>query len=266
MNQFEAYLSGFEEYVDESVKDIVDWIKKEFQKTKADGIILGMSGGLDCCTVARLVQVANIPLQLVGMPNQTSMDYDQTKEDIQALITKFNMNYMELPIDACVQSIHQGVKQANTQLSFQGNTNMALANVPPIVRMCMLSTLGQAMNYVLIGTGNLTERTMGYFTKRGDGLSDFNPLGNITKSEVRILASYLGIPEHIITKAPSANLWEGQSDEEEMGIKIMDIDRYLLSGVGEKHIVEKIEVAHAKAQHKLHQIPIFPHGKYPKTY
>lgn len=258
MDRYMAYLAAFEDQVDEVVSELVQWIRSEFEKTKAAGVILGMSGGLDCCTVARLVQLADIPLQLVGMPNQTSMDSDQTREDIQALITKFSMNYLELPVSAGVQAVTSIVEEAKGQVSFAGNQQMALANIPPILRMCTLSTLGQAMNYVLIGTGNLTERTMGYFTKRGDGLSDFNPLGYLTKSEIRVIARFLTLPAHIISKAPSANLWAGQSDEEEMGVKIADIDRYLLTKEGEAQIVKKIKSANARAQHKLHPIPMFP--------
>lgn len=123
--------------------------------------------------------------------------------------------------------------------------------------MSILSTLGQYMNYVMIGTGNLTERMMGYFTKRGDGLSDFNPLGELTKSEVRIIAKHIGVPARIIEKAPSADLWEGQSDEEEMGIKIEEIDRYLLTGVVEDAIKDKIEHKIMVSEHKRKPIPMF---------
>ena len=101
-------------------------------------------------------------------------------------------------------------------------------NVPPRVRMTYLYAFAGAKNYLVLGTSNLSELTAGYFTKWGDGASDFEPLKDLTKSEVRILAKYLGVPKEIINKAPSADLWQGQTDEDEMGMvsKFDKIDKY----------------------------------------
>lgn len=249
------YLDHFEDHADQVIEQMIEWIQEEFKKTHASGIILGMSGGLDCSFVARLVQMANIPLQLVLMPNGSSMEHGP-KNDAQKLIDKFKMDAIEIPITDFVETMKSLVDQGLEEHP-DADTTMAFANISPLMRMSVLSTLGQSLNYVLIGTGNMTERTMGYFTKRGDGLSDFNPLGNITKSEIRILAHKVGIPESIIEKAPSADLWEGQTDEGEMGVKIEDIDAWLLTHEGEDKIVEKILKANARSQHKLNPIPCF---------
>lgn len=249
------YLDHFEYHADSVIEQMIEWIQEEFKKTHASGIILGMSGGLDCSFVARLVQMANIPLQLVLMPNGSSMEHGP-KSDAQKLINKFKMDAIELPITGLVDQMKELVNEGLVDHP-ESEPTMAFANISPLMRMSVLSTLGQSLNYVLIGTGNLTERTMGYFTKRGDGLSDFNPLGNITKSEIRILARKVGIPDSIIEKAPSADLWEGQTDEGEMGMKIEDIDAWLLTKEGEGEIVEKILKANARSQHKLNPIPCF---------
>lgn len=249
-------LSRFEEDAVQVIQQLIEWIQEEFRKTHASGIILGMSGGLDCCFVARLVQMAELPLQLVLMPNGSSMDYGPRK-DAESFIERFGMKAIELPIGSLVMTMKQCVDEPLKELP-HGSTNMAFANISPLMRMSVLSTLGQCMNYVMIGTGNLTERTMGYFTKRGDGLSDFNPLGNITKSEIRILAKKIGIPDQIIGKAPSADLWEGQTDEGEMGVRIEEIDAWILVQEGSEEIIEKIKEANRKSQHKLNPIPLFP--------
>ncbi len=113
-------------------------------------------------------------------------------------------------------------------------------------------------NLLVIGTGNLSERTVGYFTKWGDGANDLNPLGMLTKKEVYILAKYLGVPESIINKKPSADLWEGQTDEEELGISYSQIDEYILNGTsGDKNVDEIIKLKHKITMHKLKPIPIF---------
>lgn len=251
-------LEEFEQNADQVIEDLIQWIKEEFKKTHASGIILGMSGGLDCSLVARLVQMAELPLLLVLMPNGSSMD-SGARADAMNLIEKFNFDHIECPITDLVNGLkdltNKGLEHCpNTQ----PDTSMAFANISPLMRMSLLSTMGQSLNYVMIGTGNLTERTVGYFTKRGDGQSDFNPLGNLTKSEIRILARKVGIPERIIEKAPSADLWEGQTDEGEMGLKIEDIDEWLLVQEGDPVILEKIKSMNQKSQHKLNPIPLFP--------
>ena len=88
------------------------------------------------------------------------------------------------------------------------------------------------MNYLVAGTGNRSELTIGYFTKHGDGAADLLPIGRLLKSEVRGLAVDLGIPQAIIDKPPSAGLWAGQTDEAEMGFSYSDLERYLVDGPG----------------------------------
>lgn len=260
MEAYEIYLKTFEDHIEEHVQTIITWMQEEFKKTHADGVILGMSGGLDCSVVAGLCKLASIPVQLVTMPRGNSMQYGQMN-DAKLLAETFDFDMIEVPVQACcdiLETTCTQIKDTKLQHKCKGDVMMANANLGPIVRMSMLSTLGQYMNYVMIGTGNLTERMMGYFTKRGDGLSDFNPLGELTKSEVRIIAKHIGVPTRIIEKAPSADLWEGQSDEEEMGIKIEDIDRYLLTGTVEDTLKEKIEHKIMVSEHKRKPIPIFP--------
>lgn len=259
MDAYETYLKTFEDHVEEHIQTIITWMKEEFKKTHADGVILGMSGGLDCSVVAGLCKRSGIPVQLVTMPRGNSMQYGQMN-DAKLLAETFDLQMIEVPVQECcgvLETTCTQIKNTQLQNKCKGDVTMANANLGPIVRMSILSTLGQYMNYVMIGTGNLTERMMGYFTKRGDGLSDFNPLGELTKSEVRIIAKHIGVPARIIEKAPSADLWEGQSDEEEMGIKIEEIDRYLLTGVVEDTIKDKIEHKIMVSEHKRKPIPMF---------
>lgn len=260
MDAYQTYLKTFEDHIEEHVQAIITWMQAEFKKIHVDGVILGMSGGLDCSVVAGLCKLAEIPVQLVTMPRGNSMQYGQMN-DARLLAETFDLDMIEVPVQACcdiLETTCTQIKDTKLQHKCKGDVTMANANLGPIVRMSILSTLGQYMNYVMIGTGNLTERMMGYFTKRGDGLSDFNPLGELTKSEVRIIAKHIGVPTRIIEKAPSADLWEGQSDEEEMGIKIEDIDRYLLTGTIEDTIKEKIEHKIKVSEHKRKPIPMFP--------
>jgi len=90
-----------------------------------------------------------------------------------------------------------------------------------------------------MGTGNKSELMIGYFTKYGDGGADILPLGNLLKNQVKELAEYLGIPKKIINKPPSAGLWAGQTDEEEIGINYNQLDKYLKEGKLNNKIIEK---------------------------
>lgn len=249
---FDAYLKMFEKNSDIVIKNCVTWLKDTFEQTHAKGLILGMSGGLDCSVAARMAQLADIPLQLVMLPNGPSMDHG-ARNDSLLLSETFNMMIKEINISSLVSNL----------VTTTDASGMAAANVAPLIRMSVLSTLGQQMNYLLLGTGNRTEISMGYFTKRGDGQSDLNPLGDFTKSEIRILAKALDIPKSIIDKAPSADLWEGQTDEDEMGVSIKDIDLLLFSlqeGIdsGLDPMTEnKILQTMKNTMHKRRPIPIF---------
>ena len=116
----------------------------------------------------------------------------------------------------------------------------------------------QINNLLVIGTGNLSEATVGYFTKWGDGAHDLNPLANLTKREVYILAKYLGVPEAIIKAKPSADLWPGQTDEDELGLTYEQIDEFILNGTsGDNKIDEIIQTKKDRNTHKLEPIAKF---------
>ena len=130
-------------------------------------------------------------------------------------------------------------------------SDLAKANMNPRLRMIALYTLAQTKNYLVAGTGNRSERYMGYFTKWGDGGCDFNPIADLTVKEVYEFLEYLGAPEEIIKKAPSAALFEGQTDEQEMGVSYAAIDRYLLTGEANDHDKAIIDRFHSRSAHKL---------------
>ena len=128
---------------------------------------------------------------------------------------------MQLPIE---HPAHAGGPSTDSR------TQVPLANIKPRLRMSALYFLANSLNYLVVGTGNRSELTVGYFTKQGDGAVDLLPLGRLLKSEVRALARELDVPAAIIDKAPSAGLWAGQTDEEEMGFSYADLERYLTDG------------------------------------
>jgi NAD+ synthase len=133
---------------------------------------------------------------------------------------------------------------------------VAQANVKARLRMVTLYYTANQMCYLVAGSGNRSEITVGYFTKHGDAGADILPLGNLVKKEVKELATYLEIPREIIDKQPSAGLWSGQSDEEEMGFSYEALDRYILTGGASNEIKSRIEFMKASSQHKIQMPPV----------
>jgi NAD+ synthase len=129
---------------------------------------------------------------------------------------------------------------------------MARANVKPRLRMLSLYYYANLLGYLVLGTGNKAELTMGYFTKFGDGGADALPLGDLVKAEVRELARLLGVPREVVERAPSAGLWAGQTDEVELGLSYEQLDRFLLTGSsGDPAADAEIRRREAASRHKV---------------
>src|SRR5688500_18658323 len=134
---------------------------------------------------------------------------------------------------------------------------LPLANVKPRLRMTTLYYVANTLNYLVAGTGNLSELSIGYFTKYGDGGVDLLPIGDLQKSEVRAAAQELGVPDSVIDKAPSAGLWLGQTDEAEMGFTYAELENYLTTGAGmvSPALAMRIERLMRTSEHKRAMAP-----------
>jgi NAD+ synthase len=130
-------------------------------------------------------------------------------------------------------------------------SDTAIANIAPRLRMCTLYAVGASENRLVAGTGNRSERYVGYFTKWGDGACDFNPIADLTVTEVYEFLRFLGAPAFIFDKAPSAGLYEGQTDEKEMGVSYRSIDGFLLNGYTDEKDMQIIARRHTINRHKL---------------
>jgi len=238
----------------EFVSKIGSFIKSCLESAGAKGVILGMSGGIDCSTVARICQSNGIYVKLVMLPDGSSMSIQNSMTDAMSLINKFNFEYKTIDISTACNQLERATEAELSDIS--------RINIRPRIRMTTLYTIAQNEGLLVIGTGNLDERLLGYFTKWGDGASDLNPLGMLTKGEVRILARYLDVPKGIIDKPPSAALFEGQTDEADLGFTYDEIDRYILNGTTENPETDKkLETRITACSHKLQPIKIFENGE-----
>jgi len=240
------------------ILDIQNWIKQYVKSAKVDGIILGLSGGIDSCVTAALCANALGKNNIIGLSlpiESISQDYEDAELISQILQIKF------LKIDL-TDTFKAMLKAAPPNMD---KKRMAIANIKPRLRMTILYFVGQNLGrYLVAGTSNRTEIAIGYFTKYGDGAADFEPIASLYKCEVRELASILKIPEKIIMKPASAGLWENQTTEGEIGIQynILDeivyrIDNYLSLEDLEAKNVEKVIEMMKNAEHKIKMPPYF---------
>ena len=237
----------------EKVDQIIFWIKKKVLSAKKNGVIFGLSGGLDSAVIAALCQKA--------FPDNTMaliLPCESTNDDINdamSIVKKYHLSYKNIDLTPIY---HQLLSTMDTTF----NNRMAKANIKPRLRMITLYYFASIFGYLVVGTGNKSEISVGYFTKYGDGGVDILPLGNILKSEVIEIAQFLEIPQNIISKPPSGGLWENQTDEEEMGFSYKQLDNFLKNGeITDKKTEKLISTMSQSSAHKRNRPPAFKFKK-----
>ncbi|HAS28333.1 MAG TPA: NAD(+) synthase [Dehalococcoidia bacterium] len=229
---------------------LTNWIKEKVTAAGLNGVAFGMSGGIDSSVVAVLSKRA-FPDSCLGlvMPCHSN---GQDEQDAMALAGKFAIKTQKIALDSVYDSLVQILsREMDAPLS-----NLTQANIKARLRMTTLYAYANQLGYIVVGSGNKSELATGYFTKYGDSGVDILPLGNLVKAQVRELAAYLEILEGIISKPPSAGLWQGQTDEQEMGLTYQEIDDYLLKDQATDVIRQKIEAKFAQSEHKRNTPPI----------
>lgn len=236
---------------EKSLLERVAWVKKVLADTGAKGIIYGNSGGKDCTLVGAIARLATDNVLGVIMPCQSSRNYGSDRDDALLAGKCFGIEQIEVDLTKVKEDFVDAIcGEIDKNAVSEKNVHDAYMNINPRLRMSVLYALGQAKGYLVAGTGNLCEQTMGYFTKWGDGACDFNPIADLTVEEVYALLRYLKAPSSIIDKAPSAGLYEGQTDEQELGISYQAISDYLRGKPVTEN--EKTRIEHAKrvTEHK----------------
>lgn len=228
----------------ETVNIIHTFIKQKMDESKASGVIIGLSGGLDSAVVTKLCADALGPEKVLTLilPDQSTPEIDM--KDAIGLANALGVEYRVIDISDMIEGL--------SQLLFPLDlNNKAIGNIKARCRMILLYTHANLENKLVMGASNKSELLCGYFTKFGDGGADFSPIGDLYKTQVLELAKAIKIPENIVNKIPSAGLWDGQTDEDELRIKYKDLDGILLGielkldtkDIAEKTGVDKKEVS-----------------------
>jgi NAD+ synthase len=195
---------------------IEDWIRMKVKEAGADGAVIGLSGGIDSSVVAALAKGAlgdNVLGVIIPCHSR-----DEDSEHARMVAEKFGIECERVDIGPVYDRLMASLPKAG---------GIAPANLKPRLRMVTLYYFANMRNYLVLGTDNKAELMTGYFTKYGDGGVDLLPIASLYKREVREMARILSVPDEIITKPPSAGLWEGQTDEGEMGITYDELDSIL---------------------------------------
>lgn len=229
------------------MENLIKWIKDYVTKAGAKGLVFGLSGGIDSAVIAALAKEA-FPDDSLGiiMPiNSNPEDEQDARLVADALDLKIEKVDLTNTFNTFVES------------SFNSENNMAVSNIKPRLRMTTLYYYAQDRNYLVCGSSNKSEFYIGYYTKFGDSAVDMLPLAAILKTDIFKMAKELGIPEKIINKKPSAGLWDGQTDEDEMGFSYDDLDSHIKGEKINKDIAAKIERMHKNSNHKRAFPPIY---------
>ena len=199
-------------------KKIIEFIKRKVKEANAEGVVIGLSGGVDSATTLFLCveSLGNDKVLALMMPWKINKKEDT--EDAIQMCEKLGVKYRVKEIDPILESFGSILNL---------DDRLVKGNLIARIRMCILYYFANKDKFLVAGAGNKSEYLQGYFTLHGDIACDFLPLGNLYKTEVKKLAEELGVPKKIINKKPSAGLWEGQTDEDELGITYENLDRIL---------------------------------------
>ncbi len=230
---------------------LIDWLRDRVRSAGASGLVFGMSGGVDSSVVAVLCKRA-LPDNTLGL----LLPCHSIRQDIDhahLVAEKFAIETKLVTLDPLYDSL---IGILGGLPARPDTCNTPEANLKPRLRMTTLYYFANNLNYLVVGSSNKCELGIGYFTKYGDSGADIMPLGNLVKRQVREMARCLQVPRVIIDKPPSAGLWHGQTDEQEMGLTYDDLDSYFSSQEVSDEVRQKIEHRIASHVHKRAMPPV----------
>lgn len=249
--------------VDEEIRKRVDFLKEYVLNAKQSGLLIAISGGIDSAVAAGLCKIATDELtRETGREYMTLGVFQPYGEQVDiadsyATAKAFNLTY------TAETNIQEAVDEAATEVEFSFKkmgksrhmSKEGKGNIKARMRMVMQYALAFELKLLVVGTDHASEAITGFFTKYGDGAVDVTPLSTLNKRQIRQLAKKLGVPQSILDKAPTAGLWEGQTDEKELGITYDDNSDFLEGKEIDPAIRERLEQYYVRTEHKRSPIP-----------
>ena len=225
-----------------------EFVRNILKESGASGIVYGNSGGKDSALVGILCKAACDNTVGIIMPCSSLRNYNEDTADAKTVAAKYNIETRTVDLSPIKETALSALSNITTL------NKAALVNTAPRLRMLTLYAVAASENRLVAGTGNRSEAYVGYFTKWGDGAHDFNPIADLTVTEIYEFLRFLNAPECVITKAPSAALFDGQTDESEMGVTYAELDRFLMGGEIAADKQKVIMAMHKASEHKRKEI------------
>lgn len=247
----------------------VSFIKKQLLKSGLNALVLGISGGIDSCTLGRLAQLAvnelnqenheNYQFIAVRLPYSTQADEDDAQASIAFIQPTHALSVNVQPgADAIHSSTCDALSTLNLLPESDAKKDFVKGNVKARTRMVIQYEIAGMVDGLVLGTDHSAENITGFYTKYGDGACDLAPLFGLSKRQVRKVAAHLGAPQNIITKAPTADLetlTPQKADENALGMSYDQIDDFLEGKVVSAEVEEKLLYIYERTQHKRVPIP-----------
>ncbi|MGG1552878.1 MULTISPECIES: ammonia-dependent NAD(+) synthetase [Paenibacillus] len=249
--------------VDEEIRKRVDFLKEYVLGAKANGLLIAISGGIDSAVATGLCKKATDELtaesgkeyKTVGVfqPYGAQVDIEDSYAVARAFDLKYQIeNNIQEAVDEMAIEAEYGLKQIGVH---QHLSRGGKGNIKARTRMVMQYAIAFELGLLVVGTDHASEAITGFYTKYGDGAVDITPLSSLNKRQVRSLAATLGVPQSVLDKAPTAGLWDGQTDEGELGITYGDNSDYLEGKQVSPEAQAKLESQYVKTEHKRSPIP-----------
>ena len=249
------------------IQHIVNWLRDYAVQARAQGFVVGVSGGIDSAVVSTLCAQTTLPTLLLNMPIRQKIDqFDRAAEHIAALVAQYaNARGETVDLTPTFEQFERTVLSGSLK---SPNQDLALANTRSRLRMTTLYYYGQINGLLVAGTGNKVEDFgVGFFTKYGDGGVDISPIADLLKTQVYTIAQTLNIAASIQTAAPTDGLWDGErTDEQQMGATYPELERAMAqfeNGITretltgrEQEVFDIFVKLNRATQHKIQPIPI----------
>ena len=229
-------------------QDIISFLKNQISQKKAEGVVFGLSGGIDSATVAYLCKKISETKEVLAlvMPDSVISPSSETGDALK-IIGEIGINYKLIDIN----TIHKRYS------NYLEPDDLALGNLRARIRSNIIYYYANLKNLLVLGTSDKSEYLIGYFTKFGDGSADILPIVSLYKTQLRELAKAIGVPNNIVTKKSSPNLWKGHDAEKEIGVSYEEIDSILYCLFDKKlpldETIQKTEISR-KSVEKIYQM------------
>ena len=266
--RMQEHLRAFEARIDEEIAKREEFIRQQVFGTGGKGVVLGLSGGIDSAVTAALASRALGAENVVAlwMSAESSSVHHR---DAKTVADTYGFRFLQVDFSEIVNQFHDillhSVQALPDELKAGLDNPLVKGNLKPRFRKNAEYWMAALLGYRVANTCNWSETAVGYETKYGDAAGDFSVLGDLVKAEVYLLAKHLGMPEQLVTKAPSADLWEGHTDEDELGLTYKALDTYLVTGEADKETAEKIDRLYALSAHKRNPMPLVAAPRYPRS-